>query len=200
MFARQHNQIHATTPCTAWARAAHVFSIFGPPPSFFLSERKSVFTPKRFCRTCFSRNESHAKKSRESTGWYGYCFVSYALSAGNVRPCTQASSAVQCHRLWAQPIDEEWDDLFTGTRPDFLCSLCCRFPCGLFGAPRLLDGRCTRKRCARFTGGDIFLGNRRSASAYSGSQLPCHPFYSQLGTLRLLDGRCTRKRFARLTS
>jgi hypothetical protein len=200
MFAGQHNQIHATTPCTAWARAAHVFSIFGPPPSIFLSERKSVFMPKRFCRTCLSRNESHAKKPCESTGWCGYCFGSYALSAGNVRSGAQASSAVQRYRLWAQPIDEDWDDLVTCTRPAFLRSLCCRFPCDLFEAPRLLDGRFTRKRCARFTGGDIFLGNRRSASAYSGSKLPCHLFYSQLGTLRLLDGRCARKRFARLTS
>ena len=141
MFAGQHNQIYATTPCTAWARAAHVFFTFGPPPSIFLSERKSVFTPKRFCRICFSRNESHAQRSRESTGWYGYCFVSYALSAGNVRPGTQASSAVQRYRLWNRRPASAYSSL--------------RLPRHLFysqlGTLRLLDGRCTRKRFARLT-------------------------------------------------
>ena len=56
MLTGQHNQIHATTLCTTWARAAHAFLTFGSPPSIFLSKKELVRTPKRFRPIDFCRN------------------------------------------------------------------------------------------------------------------------------------------------
>ena len=95
MFAGQHNQIHATTPCTAWVRAAHLFFTFGSPPSIFFSKKKLAGTPKRFHLIGFCRDGHTKGNAFASVARYDNCVVTPVLADISGRPFTQAQTSLR---------------------------------------------------------------------------------------------------------